>query len=428
MRFVDVITKKRNGMELTEEEIKYFVSGFTKGEIKDYQASAFLMAIFFQGMTASETSILTMEMVDSGDRVDLSRIEGKVSDKHSTGGVGDKTSLVLAPLVAATGAKVAKMSGRGLGHTGGTIDKLESYPDYNVEMTEEQFIKQVNEIGIGLIGQTGNITPADKALYALRDVTATVDSIPLIASSIMSKKIASGADVICLDVKVGDGAFMKTVEDASKLAGAMVDIGNNLDKKTMAFLTNMDEPLGFKIGNALEIEEVIDTLKGKGPEDLTELCLQIGSYMVYYSDCADSLENARAQLEDALYSGKALEKYYQLLEAQGQDRDYELKIAKKKTPVYPKKNGYVEHIKAEEMGTAAMILGAGRATKEDIIDHSVGIEICAKVGDYVEVEKPIAYIYSNGKNEARAKELILDSYVLSDQKQEAATLIYKIIE
>ena len=428
MRFVDVIAKKRNGNELTKEEIEFFVNGFTNGTITDYQASAFLMAIYFKNMTSRETADLTMAIVNSGDVIDLSGIKGKISDKHSTGGVGDKTSLVLAPLVAATGAKVAKMSGRGLGHTGGTLDKLESYPNYNIEMTQEDFVKQVNEIGLALIGQSGNITPADKVIYALRDVTATVDSVPLIASSIMSKKIAAGTDVICLDVKVGDGAFMKTVEEASVLAKAMVDIGNNLDKRTMAFLTNMDEPLGFKIGNALEIEEVIDTLKGKGPKDLTELCLQIGSYMVYYSDCASSLEDARKQLEDALYNGKALEKYYELIEAQGQDPNFELKIASEKIPVYPSANGYVKHIKAEEVGTAAMQLGAGRATKEDVIDTTVGIELCAKVGNYVETDKPIAYIYSNNKSENHAKELIVDAYVVTDEKQEPATLVYKIIE
>lgn len=428
MRFVDIIEKKRNGLELTPEEIHFFVEGYTNDSLPDYQVSALLMAIYFQGMTTEEISNLTMEMVRSGDQIDLSAIAGKKADKHSTGGVGDTTTLVLAPLVAATGAKVAKMSGRGLGHTGGTLDKLEAIKDFDIELTQEEFIKQVNDIDIAVIGQSGNITPADKKIYALRDVTGTVKSIPLIASSIMSKKIAAGSDVVCLDVKVGDGAFMKNVEEATELAETMVNIGKQLGRKTMAFLTNMDEPLGYKIGNALEIEEVIDTLEGHGPEDLTELCLQIGSYMLYNSDEADSLEDARTKLEEVLYNGKALAKFKEFITAQGGDVNAPLPTAEKKIPVYPTENGYVAQIKTEEIGTAAMHLGAGRATKEDVIDYAVGIETCAKVGDAVTTDKPIAYIYSNGKNEDLAEKFILDSFVISQEPQPKPELIYKIVE
>ncbi|MGF0039823.1 pyrimidine-nucleoside phosphorylase [Peptoniphilaceae bacterium SGI.131] len=428
MRIVDIIIKKRDGYELSKEEIDFFIKGITEGSIKDYQASALLMAIYFEGMTSEETTNLTMAMVNSGELIDLSSIEGKTVDKHSTGGVGDKTTLIVGPLVAAAGAKVAKMSGRGLGHTGGTIDKLESYPDYKINIPREDFIKQVNDINIALIGQSGNITPADKILYALRDVTGTVESIPLIASSIMSKKIAAGTDVIVLDVKVGDGAFMKTVEDARRLAGEMVKIGNNLNRKTVALLTNMDEPLGYKIGNCLEVEEVIDSLKGKGPEDLVELSLQIGEYMLYFGGYAQTKEQAREMLEEVLESGKALEKFYQLIEAQGASREYKLDIAEDRIPVYTAKTGYVKRIKAEELGTAAMLLGAGRASKEDKIDYSVGIEICAKVGDYVSPDIPIAYMYSRGKDEDRAKELLLDAYEITDIKVKKPALVYEIIE
>ena len=428
MRFVDIISKKRDGEALTPEEITFFISEYTKGAIPDYQVSSLLMAIYFQGMNTEEISQLTMEMVHSGDSLNLDAIVGKKADKHSTGGVGDKTSLVLAPLVAAVGTKVAKMSGRGLGHTGGTIDKLESYPGFDTEITEEAFIKQVNDIGVAIIGQTGNLTPADKKLYALRDVTATVNSIPLIASSIMSKKIAAGSDVICLDVKVGDGAFMKTLEDAEKLAKTMVGIGNNLGRETIAFLTNMDEPLGYKIGNILEIEEVLDTLNGHGPADLTEICLQIGSYMVYYSGQASSLEEARVLLEEVLYNGKALAKFNAFITAQGGNPQENFPKVKNKIAVYATKNGYVKKIKAEEVGVAAMILGAGRATKEDEIDHAVGLELCAKVGDLVTIEEPIAYIYGNGKGEDVAKANILDAYEIVSEQQKPSTLIFKIID
>ncbi|GBU10496.1 thymidine phosphorylase [Erysipelotrichaceae bacterium] len=428
MRFVDIITKKRDGGTLSEAEIQFFISEYTKGNIPDYQVSSLLMALFFQGMDAVETATLTMAMAHSGDMLDLSSIKGKKADKHSTGGVGDKTSLVLGPLVAAVGTNVAKMSGRGLGHTGGTIDKLEAYDNFNVELSEANFIKQVNDIGLAIIGQTGNLTPADKKLYALRDVTGTVNIIPLIASSIMSKKIAAGSDIICLDVKVGDGAFMKTQEDARTLAKMMVDIGNTVGRKTLAFLTNMDEPLGYKIGNSLELEEVIATLKGHGPKDLTEICLQIGSYMVFYADNAISLDDAYQKLLAAIENGSALAKFYEFISAQGADPSKPFKQAKHKIPVLARKSGNIQKIKAEEIGIAAMILGAGRETITDIIDHSVGIELCRKVGDTIEKDQPLAYIYSNGKGEVQAITYIEDAYVIVATKQEPSTLIFEIID
>lgn len=317
MRIVDLIEKKRDGKELTKEEISFIIKGYTNGDIPDYQMSALTMAIFFKGMTKEERANLTMEMVHSGDTIDLSKIEGIKVDKHSTGGVGDTTTLVLGPLVAAVGVPVAKMSGRGLGHTGGTIDKLEAVPGFHVEIENEEFIKLVNQNKIAVIGQSGNLTPADKKLYALRDVTATVDSIPLIASSIMSKKIAAGADAIVLDVKTGAGAFMKDLDDARELAQAMVEIGNAVGRKTMAVISDMSQPLGYAIGNALEIKEAIDTLKGEGPEDLHELCLTLGSYMVFLAEKASSLEEARSMLEEVIQNGKALETLKVFLEAQG---------------------------------------------------------------------------------------------------------------
>ncbi|MGL5042798.1 MAG: pyrimidine-nucleoside phosphorylase [Culicoidibacterales bacterium] len=428
MRFVDLIVKKRDGIALTKEEITFFIRSYTAGDIPDYQVSSLLMAIYFKGMTTQEISDLTMEMAYSGDVLDLAEILGKKADKHSTGGVGDKTSLVLAPLVAAVGTKVAKMSGRGLGHTGGTIDKLESFTGFNTEITQRQFIDQVNSVGVAIIGQTGNLTPADKKLYALRDVTATVNSIPLIASSIMSKKIAAGSDIICLDVKVGDGAFMKNLDDGIKLAKTMVDIGKTLGRTTLAFLTNMDEPLGYKIGNVLEIEEVKETLVGKGPADLTEICLEIGSYMVLHSGVTKTLIEARVLLQKALEDGSALAKFNQFISAQCGNPEQVFEEALHKIPVYPHAGGFVSHIKAEEIGIAAMVLGAGRETKEDVIDHAVGLELCAKVGDFVHVDKPIAYIYSNGKGEKRAQQYVIDAYILSKTQVDPSTLIYKIID
>ncbi|MEC2490467.1 pyrimidine-nucleoside phosphorylase, partial [Bacillus cereus] len=378
MRMVDIIAKKRDGKELTTEEIKFFINGYTDGSIPDYQVSALAMAIFFKDMTDRERADLTMAMVESGETIDLSAIEGIKVDKHSTGGVGDTTTLVLGPLVAALDVPVAKMSGRGLGHTGGTIDKLEAVEGFHVEITKEQFIDIVNRDKVAVIGQTGNLTPADKKIYALRDVTGTVNSIPLIASSIMSKKIAAGADAIVLDVKTGAGAFMKTEEDAKELAHAMVRIGNNVGRQTMAVISDMSQPLGFAIGNALEVKEAIDTLKGEGPEDLTELVLVLGSQMVVLAKKANTLEEAREMLIEVMKNGKATEKFKEFLSNQGGDSSIvdnpeKMPQAKYVIDVPAKTSGVISNIVADEIGIAAMLLGAGRATKEDEIDLAVGL-------------------------------------------------------
>src|SRR5690606_10074012 len=368
----DIIVKKRDGYPLAKAEIDFFVHGYANGEIPDYQASALLMAIYFQGMDDEESAHLTMAMARSGDMLDLSEIDGVKVDKHSSGGVGDKTTLCLIPLVASCGVPIPKMSGRGLGHTGGTIDKLEAIEGFNVEMTKEQFIRQVNDIGLAIIGQSENLAPADKKLYSLRDVTATVNSIPLIASSIMSKKIASGADKIVLDVKVGSGAFMKDVNSARKLAKTMVEIGKNVGKETVALLTNMDEPLGFAIGNALEVKEAILALKGEGPKDLTELMLELGAHMVVLGEKADSLEEAKAMLKTNIENGKALQYFKRLVEARGANAEVidtlSFKEATYQIDVFAKEAGYVAEIAADELGRASMLLGAGRRTKDDVID------------------------------------------------------------
>ncbi|MCY8995028.1 pyrimidine-nucleoside phosphorylase [Bacillus inaquosorum] len=403
MRMVDIIIKKQNGKELTTEEIQFFVNGYTDGSIPDYQASALAMAIFFQDMSDRERADLTMAMVNSGETIDLSAIEGIKVDKHSTGGVGDTTTLVLAPLVAALDVPVAKMSGRGLGHTGGTIDKLEAIDGFHVELTKDEFIKLVNRDKVAVIGQSGNLTPADKKLYALRDVTGTVNSIPLIASSIMSKKIAAGADAIVLDVKTGAGAFMKTEEDAAELAKAMVRIGNNVGRQTMAVISDMSQPLGFAIGNALEVKEAIDTLKGEGPEDLHELVLTLGSQMVVLAKKANTLDEARAKLEEVMKNGKALEKFKDFLKNQGGDSSIvddpsKLPQAAYQIDVPAKEAGVVSEIVADEIGVAAMLLGAGRATKEDEIDLAVGIMLRKKVGDKVEKGEPLVTLYANREN------------------------------
>ena len=389
MRMVDVIAKKRDGKELTKEEIEFFIKGYTDGEIPDYQASSFAMATYFQDMTDNERAYLTMAMVESGDQIDLSEIEGIKVDKHSTGGVGDTTTLVLAPLVAALDIPVAKMSGRGLGHTGGTIDKLEAVEGFHVEISEQEFIDLVNRDKVAVIGQTGNLTPADKKLYGLRDVTGTVNSIPLIASSIMSKKIAAGADAIVLDVKTGAGAFMKTLEDSELLAHAMVKIGNNVGRNTMAIISDMSQPLGRAIGNGLEVKEAIETLRGEGPEDLTELVLTLGSQMVVLAKKAENLDEAREKLQEVIQNGKALEKFKVFLENQGGDGSVvddvsKLPQAQHTFEVKAKKSGYVSNIVADEIGVASMLLGAGRATKDDIIDLAVGLVLNKKVGDKVE--------------------------------------------
>lgn len=433
MRMYDIIVKKRNGEALSDDEIAFFVKGYTDGSIPDYQASALLMAIYFQGMTEHETAVLTMEMAHSGDMLDLSAIKGMKADKHSTGGVGDKTSLVLTPLAASIGIPVAKMSGRGLGHTGGTIDKLESFPGFTTGISEETFIHNVNTIGIAIAGQTKNMAPADKKLYALRDVTGTVDSIPLIASSIMSKKLAAGADVIVLDVKTGSGAFMKTEEDSIKLAEEMVKIGNNVGRKTLAVISDMDEPLGYAVGNAIEVKEAIDTLNGHGPADLLELCLTIGSLMAMGTGKADSVEEARKLLLEKLNDGSALKKFAEFVEAQGGDsapvfNTEMLPQASIVREVTAPVDGYVSHIESDRVGISAMKLGGGRETKESEIDLSVGILINKKVGDSVKKGEKIATLYANdnAKLEAALSELE-QSYSYSQTPVERPELIKTII-
>ena len=431
MRMVDIIEKKRDGQELTTAEINFFIEGYTKGKIPDYQASALAMAIYFQDMNDRERADLTRAMVESGDTIDLSAIDGVKVDKHSTGGVGDTTTLVLAPLVASLDVPVAKMSGRGLGHTGGTIDKLESIAGFHVELTREQFIDLVNRDKVAVIGQSGNLTPADKKLYALRDVTGTVNSIPLIASSIMSKKIAAGADAIVLDVKTGDGAFMKTQEDAEKLAHAMVRIGNHVGRKTIAIISDMSQPLGFAIGNALEVKEAIETLQGKGPKDLTELVLTLGSQMVILAGKAKTSEEAKEMLLDAIHSGKALAKFKEFLANQGGDASIvddltKLPQAKYKIELPAKQSGYISRMVADEIGVASMILGAGRATKEDVIDLAVGLVLHKKVGDKVEEGESILTIYSNRENVEDVKQKLYDNIFIADTAT-APTLIHTVI-
>lgn len=431
MRMIDIIEKKRDGKSLTREEIEFFVNGYTRGEVPDYQASSLAMAIFFQDMNDEERAALTMSMVNSGERIDLSDINGIKVDKHSTGGVGDTTTLVLAPLVAAVGVPVAKMSGRGLGHTGGTIDKLESVKGFNVEISEKDFIKLVNDNQVAVIGQSGNLTPADKKLYALRDVTGTVNSIPLIASSIMSKKIAAGADAIVLDVKTGSGAFMKTLDDAEALAHAMVRIGNNVGRNTMAIISDMSQPLGNAVGNSLELKEAIATLKGNGPKDLTELVLTLGSQMVVLAKQAESLDEARQMLVDAIKTGKALNKFKTFLSNQGGDDSIvdspeKLPSAKYQVEFKAKKDGFITEIIANEIGVASMMLGAGRQTKEDVIDLGVGIVLNKKVGEHVEEGENILTIHTNTK---KIDDILnkLDNSITIDSKGEAPTLIHKII-
>ena len=434
MRMYDVILKKRRGEELTKEEIDFFVKGFTNGEIPDYQASALLMSIFFNKMNKRETADLTMAMVKSGDEINLDSIKGIKVDKHSTGGVGDKTSICLTPLVASFGVPVAKMSGRGLGHTGGTIDKLESFKGFSVELSEEDFIKNSNEIGIAITGQTGNIAPADKKIYALRDVTATVDNMSLIASSIMSKKLASGADAIVLDVKVGDGAFMKTPEEAKALAKEMVDIGSEVSRKTIGVISDMDQPLGFAIGNVLEVIEAIELLKGNGPKDLLELTLTLGSYMLVCANKAKDFEEGKMLLMENINNGKGLQKLKEFVKAQGGNieaiDDYsKFDKAKYVIEVKSEKSGYISKINAEAFGLIAMELGAGRATKESIIDLAVGIVLNKKRGEKVEKDEVLAYIHSNKEEHLeKAKKDILANIIIADEYNENIPLIYEIVE
>lgn len=430
---VDVIQKKRDGEALSREEIEFFVDGYTDGSIRDYQASAFLMATYFSDMNAEEQGYLTMAMANSGDQIDLSAIEGIKVDKHSTGGVGDTTTLILAPLVAACGVPVAKMSGRGLGHTGGTLDKLEAIEGFHVEITEKEFVKQVNDIKLAVIGQSGNLTPADKKLYALRDVTATVDSIPLIASSIMSKKIAAGADAIVLDVKTGDGAFMKTPEDAEELARSMVAIGSEVGRHTIAVISDMSQPLGFAIGNALEVKEAIDTLKGTGPDDLTELCLVLGSKMLIAGGKAKDTNDARSQLKRVIEDGSALELFGQFLEAQGGNADIVknpdlLPKAAFQIEVKSTTTGFITKMEADEIGVAAMLLGAGRATKEDDIDLAVGIVLKKKIGDSVKSGETIAIVHSNQPETLKTESMLLKHIHISQHNPKRPKLIHKVLD
>ncbi|WP_434564605.1 pyrimidine-nucleoside phosphorylase [Thermoanaerobacterium thermosaccharolyticum] len=430
MRMYDLIMKKRDGGTFTKDEIDFIISSYTKDYIPDYQMSALLMAIYFNGMTNEETANLTMAMAHSGDVLDLSEIKGIKVDKHSTGGVADTTTLVLAPLVAACGAPVAKMSGRGLGHTGGTIDKLESIPGMRVELSEREFIDNVNKHGIAVVGQSSNLTPADKKLYALRDVTATVDSIPLIASSIMSKKIASGADGIVLDVKVGRGAFMKDIESAKKLANLMVEIGNSVGRKTVAHVTNMDEPLGLAIGNSLEVVEAIDVLKGNGSKDLLDVCMVLGADMLTIAGVAKDTDKAKKMLKEALTSGKALDKFKEFISAQGGDARIVDNISLLPQAKYVEawiadEDLYIKDLYALDLGLIAMKLGAGRSTKEDSIDLSVGIMLGGKIGDIVRKGDPIATIYANDRDKLEwALNEIKKFIIITDEYVERPQLIY----
>ncbi|WP_210469231.1 pyrimidine-nucleoside phosphorylase [Sporosarcina sp. 6E9] len=432
MRMVDLIKKKRNGGSLSKEEIIHFINGYTNDTIPDYQASALLMAIYFKGMTEKEQADLTMAIVESGAQIDLSSIEGVKVDKHSTGGVGDTTTLILVPLVAACGVPVAKMSGRGLGHTGGTLDKLEAIEGFHIELTSDEFVKQVNELKLAIIGQSKNLTPADQKIYSLRDVTATVDSIPLIASSIMSKKIAAGADAIVLDVKTGDGAFMKSKEEALALAKSMVAIGNHVGRKTMAIISDMSQPLGNAIGNSLEVIEAIETLKGNGPKDLTELCLVLGSQMLVVGEKAATLEEGREMLEQVIKDGSALELFGTLIEAQGGNRAIIhdttlLPTAKYKIEVQAARSGYITSMGANDIGVAAMLLGAGRADKDDVIDLSVGVVLEKKIGDPVQKGDVLAIIHANTEEVQQSVTLLQEHMIIGDEAVLPPQLIGEVI-
>lgn len=431
MRMVDLIEKKRDGNELSTKEIDYIITNYTSGNIPDYQISALLMAIFYQDMTDREITDLTLAIAHSGDVIDLSPLDGIKVDKHSTGGVGDTTTLILAPLVASVGVTVAKMSGRGLGYTGGTLDKLEAIPGFKIELSDEEFIRIVNNSKVAVIGQSGNLAPADKKLYALRDVTATVDSIPLIASSIMSKKIAAGADAIVLDVTTGDGAFMKNIEDARRLAKTMTSIGKLANRQTVAVISDMSEPLGEAIGNSLEVVEAIDTLKGNGPEDLVEMCYALGSQMMVLAKQAATIDEARVQLKEALESGKALLKFKEMIQNQGGDpsvvdQPERLLTAKYVSELPAKESGIVSKLVANELGIAAMMLGAGRRTKDDAIDHAVGLKLNKKIGDPVQEGESLLTIYSNEEDISSVKELLYQNIEISDSA-EKPTLIHDII-
>ena len=432
MRMVDLIEKKKDGKVHTAQEIHFIVDGYTNDKIPDYQMSAWLMAVCFQGLNKEETALLTKEMMHSGDVIDLSRIEGIKVDKHSTGGVGDKTSMVLGPIVGACGVPVAKMSGRGLGHTGGTLDKLESIPGLHVMIEEDDFVKQVNDCHLAIIGQSAHLDPADKKMYALRDVTATVSCIPLIASSIMSKKLAAGSDAILLDVKYGDGAFMNTIEEAKELARTMIEIGDSLGKDTRATISNMSQPLGYAIGNSLEVKEAIDTLNGHGPEDLLELCLQAGSHMLIQAQKTDSLITARKMLEDVIESKKALRTLCAMVKAQGGDdafiRHPEMfPKAKEVIPVYSQITGYVKDLKAKPLGIVSMKLGGGRETTDDEIDYSVGLILHKKIGDFVKKGDVLVEVHTNTGLSKELQKDILDAYEFSDEFVNKPILIDEVL-
>ncbi len=433
MRFVDIIEKKRDGKALNQEEIHFWIQGYVKGTIPDYQVSALCMAIYFQGMNDDEIAILTNEMLHSGDVIGLSDIAGMKADKHSTGGVGDKTSLSLAPMVAACGLKVAKMSGRGLGHTGGTLDKVESIEGFDISLDEEEFKKQVNDIGLAIIGQTRQVVPADKKLYGLRDVTATVNSIPLIASSIMSKKLASGSDTILLDVKFGEGAFMKTPHDAQVLAETMIRIGKKLGKDTRAMISNMNQPLGNAIGNALEVKEAIATLKDEGPQDFKELCMKAGSIMLMQGKIASDESEARKMLQENIDNGNALLKLVEMVKAQKGNPEQilhpeKLPTAKYQIEINALTEGYIKNLHALELGTLAMLIGAGRKVKEDSINHAVGIVLKKKDGDYVKIGDSLATVHTDQPLTDEWIKEFYECFEMSQTPVQKAPLIYQVIE
>ena len=421
MRMYDLIKKKRDGKSLTAQEIKWFIENYVNGAIPDYQVSALLMAIYFNGMDLEETTALTFAVRDSGDTLDFSDVKGIRVDKHSTGGVGDKTSLIVAPIVATLGVKVAKMSGRGLGHTGGTVDKLESIPGFNTGLGVDEFLEIVNRVGIAIVGQSAELAPADKLLYALRDVTATVESLPLIVSSIMGKKLAADDDCIVLDVKTGSGSFMKTVEDSKRLARLMVDIGKQAGKKMLALITDMDRPLGFNIGNILEVKEAVETLRGKGPSDLTEICIALAAHMLSLAE-KGTYEQCEAQVKKVIADGSALKTFADMVEAQGGDSRviYDTSLferAKFSRVVKAEKSGYIVKVDTEGYGTAALLLGAGRNTKEDKIDFTAGIILSKKTGDFVKADEAIATLYTNSGEKLDAGERkLIESTVIGDEK------------
>ncbi|NLA78519.1 MAG: pyrimidine-nucleoside phosphorylase [Erysipelothrix sp.] len=433
MNMIDIISKKRDGQALSQAEIQYWVDAMVADQVPDYQSSALLMAIYINGFNEQETSDLTLAMAHSGDVVDLSSIAGKIADKHSTGGVGDKTSLVLTPLVAACGGKVAKMSGKGLGHTGGTIDKLAAIPGFSTSLDSQRFIQQVNDINCAIIEQTANLVPADKILYALRDVTATVSAVPLIASSIMSKKLASGADTILLDVKYGDGAFMATKEAAIELAETMISIGNNNNRDTRAIISSMEQPLGYSIGNALEVKEAIDTLRDEGPEDLRELCVEAASIMLVQSKVHDDIESAKAHVEEVLASHQALEKFKEMIQAQDGDPsvvDFISKFPKSnlRSAVLAPQSGYIAKIHAQNLGMAAVALGAGRQVKDDPINYGVGIVLTVKVGDPINKDDALCIVYHDEPIEDAFLEQVMHDFEISDKPVAASPLIETILD